>query len=89
MTVQVEITPSGEVVLPEDVRRKLGVEAGGTLLIEDRDDGVLVRAAEDVHARAMTTAEAIRRAQEFSRKWLKNDGVDKFLAERRAMWGEE
>lgn len=89
MTVQVEVTPSGEVVLPADVRRRLGVEAGGTLVIEERPDGLLVRVADDVNGRAETSTEAIRRAQEFSREWLKNDSVDRFLAERRTMWGEE
>ncbi|WP_235981540.1 AbrB/MazE/SpoVT family DNA-binding domain-containing protein [Novosphingobium aerophilum] len=40
MTVQVTITPNGRMSLPADIRKRLGLAAGGALLVEETDDGV-------------------------------------------------
>ncbi len=62
--------------LPADVRKRLGLNGGGAVLLEETDDGVVLR----------TVSQAVARAQALSRKWTAGkDGasVDDFIAERR------
>jgi AbrB family looped-hinge helix DNA binding protein len=80
MTVQVNITPNGRMSLPIDIRKRLGLERGGAVLVEETTDGVVLR----------TVAQAVARAQAISQALL--DGkpgvtVADFIAERRA-WQE-
>lgn len=77
MTVQVNITPNGRMSLPADIRRKLGLTAGGSVFIEETDDGVVLR----------TAAQAVARAQAIARRYTADKpeaSVDAFLAARRA-----
>ena len=72
--------PNGRMSLPIDIRRRLGVVGGGPVLVEETDDGFVLR----------TVAQAVARAQALSRALL--DGkpdvtVDAFIAERR-QWQE-
>src|SRR3546814_9503684 len=43
MTVQVTITPNGRMSLPADIRKRLGLAGGGSLLVEETPDGVILR----------------------------------------------
>jgi AbrB family looped-hinge helix DNA binding protein len=71
----------GRVVIPAAMREALGVGPG---------DELLARVANG-ELRLTTRAAAIRRIQERLAKYKKpgESVVDEFLAERRAMWGEE
>jgi len=81
MTVQVTITPSGRMSLPADIRRKLGLIAGGSMFIEETEDGIVLR----------TAAQAVSRAQAIARRYTADKpeaSVDAFLAARRTDSGE-
>ena len=41
-TVEVKVEANGRVLLPADVRRKLGLQPGDTLLLDVTDDGILL-----------------------------------------------
>lgn len=76
MTIQVNITPEGRMSLPAAVRKRLGVSGGGPILLEETDDGVVLR----------TVAQAVARAQALSRQLLAGKDaptVDEYIAERR------
>lgn len=81
MTVQVMITPNGRMSLPVEIRKRLGLAGGGALLVEETEDGVILR----------TVAQSIAHAQALAKKYT--DGkpeaaVDAFLARRREESGE-
>ncbi|MEJ1158080.1 AbrB/MazE/SpoVT family DNA-binding domain-containing protein [Prosthecomicrobium sp. N25] len=78
---KVTVGPGGRVVIPAEVRRAMGIEEGQ----------VLYTRYENNEWHVLTRAEAVRRVQEFARQFKKpgQSVVDEFLAERRAMWGEE
>jgi AbrB family looped-hinge helix DNA binding protein len=81
MTYHVKITASGRLSLPADLRKRLGLGGGGELLVEETEDGVILR----------TVAQAVARAQELARRYTAGkDGfsVDDFLAQRRSDSGE-
>jgi AbrB family looped-hinge helix DNA binding protein len=81
MTVQVTITANGRMSLPADIRKRLGLAAGGALLVEETSDGVVLR----------TVAQSIARAQALARKYtadMPQASVDAFLASRRIESGE-
>ena len=81
MTVQVNITSNGRMSLPADIRKRLGLESGGSVLIEETDDGVVLR----------TVSQAVARAQAIARKYTDGNpdaSVDAFLASRCAESGE-
>ena len=77
MTVQVNITPTGRMSLPADMRKRLGLAKGGAVLLEETEDGVVLR----------TVAQAVAHAQALSNAYLANKTtgtVDDFIAERRS-----
>jgi len=37
------VSSKGQVVIPAHIRRKFGIRKGTTLLIEERDDGIVLR----------------------------------------------
>lgn len=81
MTIQVNVTSNGRMILPADLRKRLGLAGGGTLLVEETPDGILLRTVEQsvAHARAL------------ARKYTANKteaSVDAFLANRRVESGE-
>ena len=41
-TAEVKLEANGRVLLPADVRRKLGIQPGDTLLLDVNDDGILL-----------------------------------------------
>jgi AbrB family looped-hinge helix DNA binding protein len=81
MTVQVTITPNGRMSLPADIRKRLGLAGGGALVVEETEDGVILR----------TVAQSVAHAQALARKYTAGNAeasVDAFLAGRRADSGE-
>ena len=81
MTVQVRITPAGRMSLPASIRKRLGLSNGGSVLIEETDDGIIMR----------TASQAVSHAQALARKYTegKEDAsVASFLANRREESGE-
>jgi AbrB family looped-hinge helix DNA binding protein len=81
MTIQVKITANGRLSLPADIRRRLGLKDGGSLLVEETSDGVILR----------TTAQSVAHARALARKYTGDRpeaSVDAFLANRRADSGE-
>jgi AbrB family looped-hinge helix DNA binding protein len=81
MTIQVTITPNGRMSLPIDIRKRLGLAGGGALLVEETDDGVILR----------TVAQSIAHAQALAKQYTEgkeNASVDAFLSRRREDSGE-
>ena len=81
MTVQVTITPNGRMSLPAHIRKRLGLSGGGALLIEETEDGVILR----------TVAQSIAHAQDLARQYTSGNpeaSVDAFLTRRRTDSGE-
>jgi len=81
VTVQVNITPNGRMSLPADVRKRLGLAKGGTVFVEETDDGLVLR----------TAAQAVARAQALARRFTdgkQHASADAFIANRRAESGE-
>ena len=81
MTVQVTITPNGRMSLPADIRKRLGLSGGGALLVEETDDGVILR----------TVAQSIAHSQALAKRFTGGNSdasVDAFLAKRRDDSGE-
>ncbi len=66
--------------LPAAIRKRLGLEDGGAVLIEETDDGVVLR----------TVTQAVARAQAIARKHATHPeaSADAFIAGRRADSGE-
>ena len=80
MAVQVNITPNGRMSLPASIRKRLGLEGGGAVLLEETGDGVVLR----------TVQQAVARAQAIAKKYAAHPdaSVDAFLAARRTESGE-
>jgi AbrB family looped-hinge helix DNA binding protein len=81
MTIQIAITPNGRLSLPADIRKRLGLAGGGSLLVEETPDGVILR----------TVAQSVAHARALARKYTEGQpdaSVDAFLANRRADSGE-
>lgn len=76
MTIQISITPSGRLSLPADIRNRLGLAGGGSLIVEETPDGVILR----------TVAQSVAHARALARKYTADRpdaSVDAFLANRR------
>ena len=81
MAYHLNVAPNGRVVLPADVRKRLGLSEGGDLLMEETPDGLVLR----------TIAQAVAHAQAIALRYTANNpeaSVDAFLAQRRADSGE-
>ena len=81
MTYHVRITPSGRMSLPAELRKRLGLGRGGDLVVEETEDGVILR----------TVAQVVANAQELARRYTAGKdefSVDDFLAQRRNDSGE-
>ena len=81
MTIQVNITPTGRMSLPANIRKRLGLVGGGHVFVEETEDGVILR----------TASQAVARAQALALKFTGTKAeasVDGFLASRRAESGE-
>ena len=81
MTIQVEIMPNGRLSLPVELRKRLGLMDGGSLLIEETDEGVILR----------TVAQSVAHARALARRYTADKAetsVEAFLANRRSESGE-
>lgn len=81
MTYHLKVAPNGRVVLPAELRRRLGLSDGGDLLMEETPDELVLR----------TVAQAVAHAQAIAHRYLADRpevSVDAFLANRRADSGE-
>jgi AbrB family looped-hinge helix DNA binding protein len=80
MSLQVNITPNGRMSLPAGIRKRLGLETGGSVILEETPDGVILR----------TVSQAVARAQTIAKKFADHPdaSVDAFLSNRRADSGE-
>ncbi len=80
MILQVNITPNGRMSLPIGIRKRLGLEAGGAVLVEETADGVVLR----------TVGQAVAKAQAIAKRYAQQPdaSVDAFLAARREDSGE-
>jgi AbrB family looped-hinge helix DNA binding protein len=81
MTLQINITPNGRMSLPADVRKRLGLIGGGAIYLDETDDGVVLR----------TANQAVARAQAFAKQYTGGNpdaSVDAFLNRRREDGGE-
>ena len=54
MAIRLSISPEGRISLPAAIRAGLGVECGGTLIVEEVENGVLLRSATQVIVQAQT-----------------------------------
>lgn len=81
MSYSAKVIAGGKIVIPAELRRELGIRDGDTLVI-DRDDagGMVIKPHLQV-VREMQAAFRAMVGEEYS--------VDRFLTDRKAMWGEE
>lgn len=71
-----KIAANGRVCIPADVRARLGVKDGDSLLLEESDAGLTLR----------TTGQAVREVQATFKRMMKDSpafSVDNFLREKR------
>lgn len=77
MGIELTVSPSGRVSIPADVRRRLGLEKGGKIMLDEEEHGL-----------TLTTAmQRVRRAQALYREFSQGKPgftVDEFIAEKRA-----
>lgn len=81
MTLHINITPNGRMSLPADVRKRLGLIGGGVIYLDETDDGVVLR----------TANQAVARAQALAKQYTGGNpdaSVDAFLNRRREDSGE-
>lgn len=81
MTVQVNITSNGRMSLPADIRKRLGLNGGGAVYLDETEDGVVLR----------TAAQSVARAQALAKQFTDGNpdaSLDAFLARRREESGE-
>jgi AbrB family looped-hinge helix DNA binding protein len=77
----VRLGPGGRVVIPAEMRDMMGLKQGDAMLAT----------LEDGELRLVTLGETVRQLQAITSKHVPEGVslVDEFLAERRAMWGED
>jgi AbrB family looped-hinge helix DNA binding protein len=81
VTLQINITPNGRMSLPADVRKRLGLTDGGAVYLDETEDGVVLR----------TANQAVARAQALAKQYTGGNPdatVDAFLNRRREDSGE-
>lgn len=81
MTLQINITPNGRMSLPADIRKRLGLIGGGAVYLDETEDGVILR----------TANQAVARAQAIAKQYTCGNpdaSVDAFLNRRREDSGE-
>lgn len=77
MGIEVTVSPSGRMSIPADVRKRLGVEKGGKLVLQETEHGLTLTNFE----------QRVKRAQALYREIMKGKQdftVDEFIAEKRA-----
>ena len=81
MAYRLSVAPNGRLVLPAEIRKRLGLLKGGDLVMEETPDGLVLR----------TVAQSVAHAQAIARRYLADRpdvSVDAFLASRRTESGE-
>jgi len=81
MTYHLNVAANGRIVLPADVRRRMGLSEGGALLAEETPDGLILR----------TVEQTVAHAQALARRYTSDNpeaSVETFLANRRKESGE-
>lgn len=81
MALHMKIAAIGRMILPADIRKRMGLTGGGVVFLEETDDGVVLR----------TAAQTVVRAQALARQYTGSHldaGVDGFMAQRREDSGE-
>ena len=81
MAYHLSVAPNGRLVLPAEIRKRLGLLKGGDLVVEETPDGLVLR----------TVAQSVAHAQAIARRYLADRpdvSVDAFLASRRTESGE-
>ena len=81
MPIELSISPEDRISLPAAIREHLGVERGGTLIVEEVENGLLLRSL----AQAIEQAQAIKRKHSAG---ITDTSVDAFLIARRHDSGE-
>ena len=76
------VSPSGRISLPAELRKAIGLERGGDVIVELDGKDIRIRTIQGSVARAQAVARQL-----FADK--PNVSVDDFLAHRREDWGEE
>ena len=80
MSIQISVTPNGRMTLPVELRDSLGLAEGGTILVEETPDGVILRSV----GQSIARAQAIVRTHGAGAPSL---SIDAFLANRKAAGG--
>jgi bifunctional DNA-binding transcriptional regulator/antitoxin component of YhaV-PrlF toxin-antitoxin module len=76
-TARINVSPTGRLSLPVDMRRAIGLEKGGTVVVDVDDGAIRLRTLDDV----------IAAAQESARRFAgKGASTDDFLRARRGLW---
>ena len=81
MAWQVTIASNGRMSLPADIRKRLGLMNGGSVYLDETDDGLVLR----------TAAQAVAQAQALAKRYTGDNpkaSVNAFLAGRREDSGE-
>ena len=78
--LRVNVSATGRLSLPIEMRRALGLEKGGTVLLDLQDGAIRLRTTDEAWASASEKARLIFRGKNFS--------VDDFLAFRKSEWKE-
>lgn len=76
-----QVTPEGRLDLPEAQRRLVGLEAGGTVIVRVEEGELRIRSLDASLKALQAEASALFAGS--------GESVDRFLAERRASFGEE
>jgi AbrB family looped-hinge helix DNA binding protein len=77
MGIQVKVSPSGRLSIPADVRKQLGLEKGGSLMLNVDEFGITLT----------NLQQRVAKAQSLYREYSKGKSrtsVDDFIAEKRA-----
>lgn len=81
MTVWAAVTATGRMSLPADIRKRLGLVGGGSVIVEETQDGVMLR----------TVSQAVAYAQALAKRYTDGNAdvsVASFLANRKSESGE-
>lgn len=81
MTIHVRLTSSGEISLPLELRARLGLADGGSMVLEETEDGLILR----------TVTQAVDHARALARQYTADDPeatVDAFLKRRHCESGQ-
>ncbi len=77
MGIEITVSPSGRLSIPADVRKRLGLENGGKLILNLDEFGM----------RLSTAQQRVRQAQALYREFSKGEAgytIDEFLEQKRA-----